>query len=250
MSPTEFSNYIKQRAMQQQQQQQMHHHGVGPVGHHHMPASQLSPQGGSGGPGRSLSPNVLTDPAGFFFPASQYQQQQQHFGGPTNSGGSGSGLSPRGVYDSGSSPFLDMYSSSKSYSSFLDHHTSYYNGSGFGSGAPTPGPISSNGMPSASPSGSAGSAGSAGSGSHSPGVIGGGLGGGLGGLGTSSSSSSALGGGGGLGGLGGLGGVGSAIGSAVGNQSQAEKQLLEGFSNFSLGPHPSNSQYQHLLVAN
>lgn len=205
MSPTEFSNYIKQRAMQQQQQQQMHHH---PVGHHHLPPpSQLSPQG----PHRSLSPSLLNDPGSFFFPP-QYQQHQQHFG--------------RGMYDSsshGPSPFLDMYSSNKGYSSFVDHN-GYYSGSGFGSGTPTPGPIGSGLSAASSASSGAGSTG----GSHSPGVIGGGVG-------SSASSSSSL------------GGVGSAGGSG---QTQAEKQLLDGFSNFSLSPHPSNSQYQHLLVAN
>lgn len=223
MSPTEFSNYIKQRAMQQQQQQQqqMHHHGagVGPVGHHHMqPASQLSPQGNSG---RSLSPNILTDPGSFFFQPTQYQQQQ-HYGPP--------GVSPRGMYDSNS--FLDMYNSSKGYSSW-DHPSSYYSGSsGYGSGAPTPGPVGSAGSGGSGLSSAA--SGSSNGGSHSPGVIGGGL----------SSSASALGGGSGLGGV-----VGSGAGGNQ-SQSQADKQLMDSFNNFGLGPHSSSNQYQHLLVAN
>lgn len=60
MSPTEFSNYIKQRAMQQQMHHH-HHHG------HHQSGAQTSPTG------RSISPNQLgaqhqsTDPAPYFF---------------------------------------------------------------------------------------------------------------------------------------------------------------------------------------
>lgn len=218
MSPTEFSNYIKQRAMQQQQQQ-MHHH---PVGHHHLP-SQLSPQGGpQGGAGhRSLSPSLLNDPS-FFFQSQFQQHQPQHFNAR---GGMFDSSSHGPSHGHGPSPFLDMYSSNKGYSSFMEHN-SYFGGSGFGSGTPTPGPIGSGLSAGSSGAGSAG-------GSHSPGVIGGGLGGLGGGIGSSSSSS--------------LGGGGAAGGSG---QAQAEKQLLDGFNNFSLSPHPSSSQYQHLLVAN
>ncbi|XP_067641383.1 protein Tob1 [Eurosta solidaginis] len=60
MSPTEFSNYIKQRAMQQQQQQQQIHHGP-----HGGPANITQPPNHFGpigpvSPARSLSPNPLS----------------------------------------------------------------------------------------------------------------------------------------------------------------------------------------------
>jgi protein Tob/BTG len=77
MSPTEFSNYIKQRAIQQQ----IHHHH-----HHHHQAAPPSPTG------RSLSPNTAAaaaaaaaagqqppDPTGYFFqPAGPYHPQFPH----------------------------------------------------------------------------------------------------------------------------------------------------------------------------
>nr|CAD7402296.1 unnamed protein product [Timema cristinae] len=66
MSPTEFSNYIKQRALQQQ----IHHHHPH---HHHQPPppSQASPTG------RSLSPNSAPapDPTGYFFQPGPYPPQ-------------------------------------------------------------------------------------------------------------------------------------------------------------------------------
>ncbi|KDR21597.1 Protein Tob2 [Zootermopsis nevadensis] len=73
MSPTEFSNYIKQRAIQQQ----IHHHHH----HHHHQAAPPSPTG------RSLSPNTAAvtagqqppDPTGYFFqPAGPYHPQFPH----------------------------------------------------------------------------------------------------------------------------------------------------------------------------
>lgn len=71
MSPTEFSNYIKQRAIQQQIHHHHHHH------HQAAPPSQTSPTG------RSLSPNTAgqqpPDPAGYFFqPAGPYHPQFPH----------------------------------------------------------------------------------------------------------------------------------------------------------------------------
>lgn len=53
MSPTEFSNYIKQRAMQQQMHQQPPHHSPG---------------------GRALSP----DPSAYYFPHGPYGPQFPH----------------------------------------------------------------------------------------------------------------------------------------------------------------------------
>jgi protein Tob/BTG len=72
MSPTEFSNYIKQRAIQQQ----IHHHHH----HHHHQAAPPSPTG------RSLSPNTAVaagqpppDPTGYFFqPTGPYHPQFAH----------------------------------------------------------------------------------------------------------------------------------------------------------------------------
>lgn len=75
MSPTEFSNYIKQRAIQQQ----IHHHHH----HHHHQAAPPSPTG------RSLSPNTAaaaaaagqppSDPTRYFFqPAGPYHPQFAH----------------------------------------------------------------------------------------------------------------------------------------------------------------------------
>uniref|UniRef100_A0A0K8TPR1 Putative anti-proliferation factor btg1/tob n=1 Tax=Tabanus bromius TaxID=304241 RepID=A0A0K8TPR1_TABBR len=74
MSPTEFSNYIKQRAMQQQL-----HHSHGPANGHFGPIGPSSPS-------RSLSPNPLAlglqnDP--FYFPNISMGMYPQ-FGGPRN----------------------------------------------------------------------------------------------------------------------------------------------------------------------
>ncbi|XP_034948568.1 protein Tob1-like isoform X2 [Chelonus insularis] len=107
MSPTEFSNYIKQRAMQQQ----IHHH------HHHqhqagLPVSQSSPTS------RSLSPGVVgsqqaqqqqpqqqhTDPSAYFFPG-PYHPQFPH----------------RNIFESSShGPFLPDLYGAKFPSSYLD----------------------------------------------------------------------------------------------------------------------------------
>lgn len=75
MSPTEFSNYIKQRAMQQQL-----HHSHGHANGH------LGPIGTSS-PSRSLSPNPLTlssvqDP--YFFPNNGMGMYPPQFNGPRN----------------------------------------------------------------------------------------------------------------------------------------------------------------------
>lgn len=74
MSPTEFANYIKQRAMQQQ----LHHsHGNG----------HLGPIGGPSSPSRSLSPNPLAiglpnDP--YFFQNVSNMGMYPQFNGPRN----------------------------------------------------------------------------------------------------------------------------------------------------------------------
>lgn len=74
MSPTEFANYIKQRAMQQQ----LHHsHGNG----------HLGPIGGPSSPSRSLSPNPLAigpqnDP--YFFQNVSSMGMYPPFNGPRN----------------------------------------------------------------------------------------------------------------------------------------------------------------------
>lgn len=76
MSPTEFSNYIKQRAMQQQQLHHSHNHN-GSNGNHLGPIGPASPS-------RSISPNPLTlglgsDP--YFFQNLNMSVYPQ-FGGP------------------------------------------------------------------------------------------------------------------------------------------------------------------------
>ncbi|XP_059618823.1 protein Tob1-like [Phlebotomus argentipes] len=119
MSPTEFSNYIKQRAMQQQLHHSHNHNGnsngnhLGPIG----PAS----------PSRSISPNPLTlglgnDP--YFFQNLNMGMYPQ-FGGP------------RSVFgDSGhfGAPPQDMYSSPMSkFNSYQEPHN-FYGSGGLSSG--------------------------------------------------------------------------------------------------------------------
>lgn len=73
MSPTEFSNYIKQRAMQQQ----IHHHHH----HQHHPQGGIAPSQTSPG-GRSLSPlsggHQTNDPSAYFFQPGPYHPQFPH----------------------------------------------------------------------------------------------------------------------------------------------------------------------------
>lgn len=75
MSPTEFSNYIKQRAMQQQIHH--HHHQA-----HHQPGLSAPPQ--TSPTGRSLSPSQLAggphtaDPNAYFFQHGPYHPQFPH----------------------------------------------------------------------------------------------------------------------------------------------------------------------------
>ncbi|XP_015603287.1 protein Tob1 isoform X2 [Cephus cinctus] len=98
MSPTEFSNYIKQRAIQQQ----IHHHH-----HHHqqagLPVSQSSPSS------RSLSPGIVggqqhTDPSAYFFQHGPYHPQFPH----------------RNIFDSSNHGYLPDLYGAKFPSSYLD----------------------------------------------------------------------------------------------------------------------------------
>ena len=97
MSPTEFSNYIKQRAIQQQ----IHHH------HHHpqhpqqtggLPTSQTSPNS------RSLSPGVQTpggqplDPGAYFLPHTPAYHPQFPHRSLFDSSGHSSGYLPADIY--------------------------------------------------------------------------------------------------------------------------------------------------------
>lgn len=77
MSPTEFSNYIKQRAMmqQQQQQQQQQSQSSSPFGSQG-PSSPQPPQRP-----RSLSPNPQSDQHFLFMAAPSVNGQQQHLRG-------------------------------------------------------------------------------------------------------------------------------------------------------------------------
>lgn len=127
MSPTEFSNYIKQRAMQQQ----LHH------SHGHNTAGHLGAIGQSS-PSRSLSPNPLAiglqnDP--FFFP-NVNMGMYPSFGAPRNM------VDPSHYYQDVS----NMYNATSpgKYSSYLEPHTNMYNGM-------------NGGLNQASPNGSAGS---------------------------------------------------------------------------------------------
>ncbi|XP_020287939.1 protein Tob1 [Pseudomyrmex gracilis] len=235
MSPTEFSNYIKQRAAMQQQ---IHHH------HHHqqqqqqqqqqhqqqqqqqqqqqasaagagLPVSQSSPRS------RSLSPGSIvagagqqhTDPSAYFFQhgpaaaaAAAYHAQFPH----------------RNIFDSSShGGYLpaDLYGA-KFPSSYLDPTTlaghQFYGGSVNGTGAGTGGSVNGTTGTGTGGSQSAGSASSAG----------------LGPIGSTTNGNV------------------NATGAAA--QQQDKSALVEGLNNFGLGsvaPYPA-SQYQHLLVAN
>ncbi|KAG4077828.1 hypothetical protein HA402_013762 [Bradysia odoriphaga] len=126
MSPTEFSNYIKQRAMQQQL-----HHSHGHANGH------LGPIGTSS-PSRSLSPNPLTlnsvqDP--YFFPNNGMGMYPPQFNGPRN------------MFDSPHFPHpsdTSMYSNGGpggKFSPYLEPHNYY----GMGPQQGNAGPMSGNG---------------------------------------------------------------------------------------------------------
>lgn len=160
MSPTEFSNYIKQRAMQQQ----IHHHH-----HHHLPQQQQHQNGGlpvsqSSPNSRSLSPGLIgstqqqpqqsqqqqhSDPSAYFFQhGPSYQFPQRNLIDSSNHGG-----------------YLhsDLYSSAKFPSSYLDPSAigqQFYGGGGGGSGVNGGASQGSGGLGPIG-SGSAGGAGSA-----------------------------------------------------------------------------------------
>lgn len=104
MSPTEFSNYIKQRAMQQQL-----HHSHGPSSNHFGPIGPASPS-------RSLSPNPLAlglqnEP--FYFPNINMGMYPQ-FGGP------------RHMFDSHFHPEANgLYNGPGKFSSYIEPHGFY-----------------------------------------------------------------------------------------------------------------------------
>ncbi|KAL7293082.1 hypothetical protein TKK_0013240 [Trichogramma kaykai] len=249
MSPTEFSNYIKQRAMQQQ----IHHH------HPHHPGQQSTgqqpqqqQQQPSAGPhsatvlpvvsqqgspsNRSLSPggglvnghgqhsSGATDPSAYFFhqaaaagaaPPSYHPQFPSHrdiFGSASSHGGY----------------LADLYAGTAKFpSSYLDPSGlghQFYGGSNLGNSAGSP-----VGAIAAVPSGAPNALGPIGS--ASAGAIG------------SPVASSAV----------GSPPSNAAVAAAAGQQSQQDKSALsDGLNNFGLGsvtPYPA-SNYQHLLVAN
>ncbi|XP_063983663.1 protein Tob1-like [Diachasmimorpha longicaudata] len=83
MSPTEFSNYIKQRAMQQQIHHHHHHHGPHqsagglPVSQSSPTSRSLSPGGIVGQPPQQQQqgqPQQHTDPSAYFFPGPYHPQ--------------------------------------------------------------------------------------------------------------------------------------------------------------------------------
>lgn len=238
MSPTEFSNYIKQRAAMQQQIHHHHHHQQQQQ-QHQQPPQQQPPQqqqqqqqvtaaGAAGLPvsqssprSRSLSPGSIvaatgaaqqhTDPSAYFFqhgPAAAAAAAAYHAQFPH-----------RNIFDSsnhGGYLPADLYAGAKFPSSYLDPTAlaghQFYGGGMNGTGA----------------TGTGGSVNGAGTGA----------------AGTQSASS------------GNLGPIGSATtnaGAAAAAQQQQDKSaLVEGLNNFGLGsvaPYPAN-QYQHLLVAN
>ena len=109
MSPTEFSNYIKQRAIQQQ----IHHHH-----HHHqqhqqqqpggLPTSQTSPNSRSLSPGVPTAGGQHTDPSAYFLQHTPTYHPQ---------------FPPRSIFDSsGQSGYLpaDIYTGTKFPTSYLD----------------------------------------------------------------------------------------------------------------------------------
>lgn len=123
MSPTEFSNYIKQRAMQQQL-----HHSHGHTNGHLGPIGTASPS-------RSISPNPLSMNGGvqdpYYFPNNGMSMYQ-----PYNAG-------PRNMFDSPHFPHPsdNIYANNgggpaSKYSPYLEQHNFYgMNGSGNAGGA-------------------------------------------------------------------------------------------------------------------
>ncbi|XP_066595936.1 protein Tob1-like [Prorops nasuta] len=221
MSPTEFSNYIKQRAMQQQIHHHHHHHQhqqqqhqqqqQGNVGS--LPVSQNSPNGrslspggivggggssggnggasGGNGGGASGGSQQHTDPSAYFFqhgPAYHPQFPQRNLFDSSSHGG-----------------YLpaDLYASAKFPSSYLDPSTiagHQFYGGGVNNSSTAAGNGSSQGTANLGPIGS------------------------------------------------------SSTGNNVSGSSQQQDKnaLVDGLNNFGLGsvaPYPA-SQYQHLLVAN
>ncbi|RLU24877.1 hypothetical protein DMN91_002968 [Ooceraea biroi] len=227
MSPTEFSNYIKQRAAMQQQIHHHHHHQQ-PQQHQQQPQQQQqqATAAGAGLPvsqssprSRSLSPGSIvagagqqhTDPSAYFFQhgpaaaAAAYHAQFPH----------------RNIFDSSShGGYLpaDLYAGAKFPSSYLDPTAlaghQFYGGSVNG----TAGTQSAGGSVNGTGAGTQ----SAGSGNLGP-------------IGTTTANGNV-----------------NAAAAAAAAQQQDKNALVEGLNNFGLGsvaPYPA-SQYQHLLVAN
>lgn len=120
MSPTEFSNYIKQRAMQQQ----IHHHHHHPHSHPPQqapPPSQPSPTGRSLSPGSSQQP---PDPSGYFFQPG-YHPQFAH----------------RNPFESAAYMPETLYPAAKFPSSYLDPHQFYSGGGSVGASAASSVPV-------------------------------------------------------------------------------------------------------------
>ncbi|XP_012274935.1 protein Tob1 [Orussus abietinus] len=130
MSPTEFSNYIKQRAMQQQ----IHHHH-----HHHQQQQQQQQQGlpvsQSSPSSRSLSPGLVaggqhTDPSAYFFQHGPYHPQ----------------FPQRNIFDSTSHGYLPDLYGAKFPSSYLDPGSlghQFYGGVGTSQASGNLGPVGS-----------------------------------------------------------------------------------------------------------
>lgn len=236
MSPTEFSNYIKQRAAMQQQIHHHHHHQQQQQQQqppHQQPPQQQPPQqqqqqvtaaGAAGLPvsqssprSRSLSPGSIvaatgaaqqhTDPSAYFFqhgPAAAAAAAAYHAQFPH-----------RNIFDSsnhGGYLPADLYAGAKFPSSYLDPTAlaghQFYGGGMNGTGAAgTNGTVNGTGT-----NGATQSAGSN-----------------LGPIGSTTTNA-----------------------NAAAQQQQDKNALVEGLNNFGLGsvaPYPA-SQYQHLLVAN
>ncbi|GAB0099437.1 protein BTG1 [Sergentomyia squamirostris] len=125
MSPTEFSNYIKQRAMQQQ----LHHNHNATNGNHLGPIGPASPS-------RSISPNPLAlglgnDPY-FFQNLNMGTTMYPQFGGPRGMFGDSGHFSGNG---SAGHPPADMYSPPMGgkFNSYQEPHN-FYGGAGLSNG--------------------------------------------------------------------------------------------------------------------
>lgn len=128
MSPTEFSNYIKQRAIQQQIHHHHHHHQ--PTG---LPVSQNSPTS------RSLSPGVIgsqqqtgADSNGYFFQhAAPYHPQFPH----------------RNIFESSNHGYIPDLYGAKFPSAYIDPTAighQFYGGVGGSQNSTNLGPVGSN----------------------------------------------------------------------------------------------------------